>query len=98
MTVITDANGCATAPALTSNLAAGSYVVTAQAAGLTTIAEFHLANVYGIDTLYDPNKANHSGSTIPLKVEITDDAGNNLGSIDVLVQALFVDDRGRSPV
>jgi hypothetical protein len=91
--VITDANGCATAPALTSSATAGSYIVTAQAAGLTAIAEFHLADVYGVDTLYDPNKANHSGGTIPLKIEITDDAGNNLGSIDVLVQALFVDDQ-----
>jgi hypothetical protein len=93
VTVITDADGCGTTPALTSNATAGSYIVTAQAAGLTSVAEFHLANVYGIDTLYDPNKASHSGSTIPLKVEITDDADNNLGSIDVQVQALFVEDQ-----
>jgi hypothetical protein len=93
VTVITDANGCATSPALTSSTTAGNYIVTAQATGLSTPAEFHLANVYGIDTLYDPNKASQSGSTIPLKVEITDGAGNNLGSIDVLVQALFVVDQ-----
>jgi hypothetical protein len=92
-TVITDVNGCATAPAFTSNASAGSYIVTAQAAGLTTIVEFNLANTYGIDTLYNPNKANRSGSTVPLKLEITDDAGNNLGSMDVLVQALYVVDQ-----
>jgi hypothetical protein len=98
VTVITDANGCATAPALTSNLTAGSYSVAAQAAGLSTVAEFQLANVYEIDTLYNANKANRSGSIVPLKVEITDDAGNNLGSIDVLVQALFVVDQNGNQV
>ncbi|HEX3447493.1 MAG TPA: FG-GAP-like repeat-containing protein [Isosphaeraceae bacterium] len=93
VTVITDADGCATAPAFTSNATAGSYVVTAQAAGLTTIVEFHLSNVYSIDTPGNANQAKHSGSTIPLKLEITDDAGNNLGTIDLLVQALFVVDQ-----
>ncbi len=93
VTVITGADGCATAPALTSNAPAGSYIVTAQAAGLTTIVDFHLANDYGIDTLYNPDKLSHSGSTIPLQLEITDDAGNNLGSVNLPVQALFVVDQ-----
>ena len=98
VTVITAAGGCATAPAFTSNATAGSYIITAKAAGLTTVVEFHLANVYGIDTLYNPNTAKQSGSTIPLMLEITDDAGNNLGSMDLLVQALFVVDQNGNEV
>ena len=93
VTVITGADGCATAPAFTSNASAGSYIVTAQAAGLLTGVAFNLANIYGVNALYNADKANHSGSTIPLKIEITDDAGDNLGSIDVFVQALYVVDQ-----
>jgi hypothetical protein len=90
VTVVTDANGLAVAPALTSNAIAGSSIVTAQAGGLATIVEFHLSNIYGIDALYDPSQARHSGSTIPLKLELTDDAGTNLGSMDVPIQARSV--------
>jgi hypothetical protein len=90
VTVVTDANGLATAPAFTANDTAGSDVVTAQAVGTATIAEFHLSNVYGVDPPYDPNQAKRSGSTIPLKLEITDNAGDNMGQSDLLIQALFV--------
>jgi hypothetical protein len=90
VTVVTDANGLATAPAFTANDNAGSEIVTAQAAGLTTIAEFHLCNVYGVDALSSLSKAKQSGSTITLKLEITDVAGDNLGSTVLPIQALFV--------
>jgi hypothetical protein len=93
VTVVTDANGLATAPAFTANATAGSDLVTAQAAGLATTVEFHLSNVYSIDDLYNLSLAKNSGSTIPLKIEITDDAGDNLGSRDLPIQALSVIDQ-----
>jgi hypothetical protein len=93
VTVVTGADGLAVAPAFVANDTAGGDIVTAQAAGLATIVEFHLSNVYGVDALYDPSIPKHSGSTIPLTVEITDDAGDNLGSSDVLIQALFIVDQ-----
>jgi hypothetical protein len=90
VTVVTDANGLATAPTFIANDTAGSDIVTAQASGLATIVEFHLSNVYGVDALYDPSQAKRSGSTIPLKLEITDAAGDNMDSADLPIQALFV--------
>jgi hypothetical protein len=41
---VTDVNGLATAPALTANGQAGSYVVTASAAGVSAPANFNLTN------------------------------------------------------
>jgi hypothetical protein len=93
VTVVTDANGLAMAPALTANTTAGSYIVTAQAAGLATVADYQLSNLYSVEALYDLGQSKQSGSTIPLKLEITDDAGDNLGSSDLLIQALFVVDQ-----
>jgi hypothetical protein len=90
VTVVTDANGLASAPAFTANGTADSDIVTAQAAGLATVIEFHLSNVYGVDALNSPSGAKHSASAIPLKLEITDVAGDNLGSTDLSIQALFV--------
>jgi hypothetical protein len=90
VTVITDSNGQATAPAYMANDGAGSDTVIAQAAGLATTGTFHLQNVYSIDALYDPSRAKHSGSTIPLKLEISDTAGNNLGSQELAITAVSV--------
>jgi hypothetical protein len=90
LTVVTGADGLAMAPAPTANLTAGSYIVTAQAAGLARAAEYHLSNQYNVDALYNPDQSRRSGSTIPLKLQLTDEAGNVLGSADLLVKALFV--------
>jgi hypothetical protein len=90
VTLVTDASGVATAPAFTANETAGDDILTAQAAGLATLAEFHLSNVYGIDALYSASQARQSGSTIPLALEITDVAGDNLGLAALPIQALFV--------
>jgi hypothetical protein len=98
VTVTTDANGLAVAPVFTANGIAGSNLVSAQAAGLATTIGFHLSNVYSIDPPSDPNQAKHSGSTIPLKLEITDAAGNNLGSMDLSIQALSVIGPDGNPV
>jgi hypothetical protein len=61
---------------------------------LTTVAGFHLSNVYEVDALFDPNQAKRSGSTIPIKLEITDDAGANMGATSSPIQALFVVGQG----
>src|SRR5262249_55258007 len=98
VTVITDAKGCATAAAFTSNATAGSYMITAQAAGLMTMVEFQLANVYRIDTLDNADKDKECGSTIPLRLEVTDVAGNNVGSTALPVQALSVVDRNGNQI
>jgi hypothetical protein len=90
VTVVTDANGLAAAPVFTADNTAGSDIVTAQAAGLASIVEFHLSNVYGVDALYNTGAAKHSGSTIPLQLAITDAAGDNMGSTALSIQALFV--------
>jgi hypothetical protein len=93
VSVVAGADGLAVAAALTANMTAGSYIVTAQAAGLATVAEYHLSNRYDVDALYNPDRSKHSGSTIPLKLQITDEAGDVLGSPDLLIQALFVLDQ-----
>jgi hypothetical protein len=46
-TVITDANGVATAPAFTANTIAGTYNVTATVGGVSTPASFSLTNTAG---------------------------------------------------
>jgi hypothetical protein len=46
-TVITDANGVATAPAFTANTIAGTYNVTATVGGVSTPANFSLTNTAG---------------------------------------------------
>jgi hypothetical protein len=98
VTELTDTNGIAVAPAFSANSTAGSNVVTAEATGLATTAEFHLSNVYNVETLYNLIQAKRSGSTTPLKIELTDYAGDNLGGTDLPVQALFVLDQNGNPV
>jgi len=43
---------------------------------------------YGILTLYDQGKVHQSGSTIPIKLEITAANGNNLSSANTVVTAV----------
>jgi hypothetical protein len=98
VTVATDANGLALAPVFTANTTAGTDIVIAQATGLATTVEFHLSNVYCVDTLYNLIQAKRSGSTIPLKIKLTDGAGDNMGMTGLLVEALFVLDQNGNPV
>ena len=45
---------------------------------------------YGIVALYDQTKVHQSGSTIPIKLEITDANGNNLSSAGTVVTAVGI--------
>jgi hypothetical protein len=45
---------------------------------------------YGIVALYDQTKVHQSGSTIPIKLEITDANGNNLSSAATVVTAVGI--------
>jgi hypothetical protein len=97
-TVVSDANGLATAPAFTANEIAGGDIVTAQAAGLTTVAQFHLYNVYQVVAFYNPTQAKQSGSTIAIKLEITDVAGVDMGATVLPIYALMVVGPDGNPV
>ncbi|HMJ25610.1 MAG TPA: Ig-like domain-containing protein, partial [Pyrinomonadaceae bacterium] len=78
----------------TGSLAPGSYAISysyggdsnfnpANGAGTLTVG-------YGIVALYDQTKAHHSGSTIPIKLKITDVNGNNLSSGNTVVTAVGI--------
>jgi hypothetical protein len=82
------ANGQASVMA-TANWIVGSYTVTASATGATP-ASFHLANTYKIAAMFDQSQPHQSGSTIPVKIEVTDALGNNVGSASLPVTALSV--------
>jgi hypothetical protein len=45
---------------------------------------------YGITLLYDPTKSKQSGSTFPIKIQISDAAVNNRSSSQIVVTALRV--------
>jgi hypothetical protein len=49
VTVLTDADGSATAPSLIANAVVGSYLATAQVEGLTSAVSFHLNNVTSVN-------------------------------------------------
>ena len=76
----------------TNSLAAGTYTIaysfggdgnfnSASGAGTLTVG-------YGIVALYDQTKVHQSGSTIPIKLAITDVNGNNLSSAGTIVNAV----------
>jgi hypothetical protein len=78
----------------TGSLAAGSYSISYSYAGG---ANFNSASGsgtlqvgYGIVALYDQTKVHQSGSTIPIKLEITDANGNNLSSAGLVVTAVGI--------
>jgi hypothetical protein len=72
----TDANGVATAPALTANATAGNYILTAGVSGLSGLASFALGNVLA-----------GSGSGITLVQTATVNSGINVSSITVTFNA-----------
>jgi hypothetical protein len=46
--------------------------------------------LYHVCLLFDPTKAVHSGSTIPIKIELCDAGGNSLSSSDIIVHAVSI--------
>jgi subtilisin-like proprotein convertase family protein len=76
----------------TSSLGLGNFTVTAtDVAGNSADASSRYAVAYNIGLLYDPAKAHQMGSTIPIKIRLTDAFGQNLSSTNVVVTALRVE-------
>ena len=73
----------------TANVFPGTYSVSASAAGATS-ASFSLDNLYRIVPQFDTTKANNSGSTVPIKIQLTNGLGQNAGSSSLPVTAVSV--------
>ncbi|HEY0377924.1 MAG TPA: ExeM/NucH family extracellular endonuclease [Pyrinomonadaceae bacterium] len=68
--------------------AVGTYTVTltvTDSHNNTDTSTVQVVVTYGVVALYDQTKANKSGSTIPVKLQLTDAAGNNLSSPSLVV-------------
>jgi hypothetical protein len=78
----------------TGSLAAGSYNITYSYAGDSNFNSASgsgtLTVGYGVVPLYDQTKVHHSGSTIPIKLNIVDANGNNISSANLVVTAVGV--------
>jgi hypothetical protein len=78
----------------TGSLAAGSYSIGYNYAGdgnfNSASGSGTLQVGYGIVALYDQTKVHQSGSTIPIKLKITDANGNNLSSAGTVVTAVGI--------
>jgi hypothetical protein len=86
----------------TASLPAGSYTVTYSYSGDTNFmpvtATSTLNVTYNVNPQFDQGKAHQSGSTIPIKLQLTDAAGNNVGSSDTPITALYVLDQNGNQV
>jgi hypothetical protein len=87
--VTTGADGQASVTA-TANAIGGSYTVTASVDGVATSATFNLTNAYQIVALFDQTTPNHSGSTVPITIKLTDAQGHNVGSSGLPLTAVSV--------
>jgi hypothetical protein len=78
----------------TGALAPGAYTIAYSYAGdgnfNSASGSGTLTVGYGIVALYDQTKVHHSGSTIPIKLEIVDANGNNLSSAGTVVTAVGI--------
>jgi hypothetical protein len=74
----------------TANAIGGSYIVTASVTNVATPASFTLTNTYQTVAKFNQTKPNKSGSTIPIKIQVTDALGNNVGSSSLPVTAVSV--------
>jgi streptogramin lyase len=54
------------------------------------IGKITIAPLYSVCSLYDPNKATKSGSTIPIKLQLCDGTGNNLSSPNITLHAVSI--------
>jgi hypothetical protein len=86
----------------TASLPAGSYTITYSYPGdvnFKAVSATTTLNVtYNVNPLFDQGKAHQSGSTIPIKLQLTDAAGNNVGSSDTPITALYVLDQNGNQV
>jgi probable HAF family extracellular repeat protein len=78
----------------TGSLAPGSYSIAYSYAGNSNFNSASGSGTlivgYGIVALYDQAKVHHSGSTIPIKLKITNANGNNLSSTGTVLTAVGV--------
>jgi len=78
----------------TGSLTPGSYSIAYNYAGDSNFNSASGSGTlqvgYGIVTLYDQTKVHQSGSTIPIKLKITDANGNNLSSAGTVVTAMGI--------
>ena len=78
----------------TGSLAPGSYSIAYNYAGdgnfNSASGSGTLQVGYGVVALYDQTKVHQSGSTIPIKLKITDANGNNLSSAGTVVTAVGI--------
>ncbi|MCA1643590.1 MAG: hypothetical protein LC785_16970, partial [Acidobacteria bacterium] len=65
-------------------------VTATDRAGNTSSRSVSYTVSYNVCLLYDPAKANRSGSTVPVKLRLCDAGGNNLSSPGVVVHAVGV--------
>jgi adhesin/invasin len=92
-TVVTDANGVATAPALTANTTAGTFIVNAWVAGVATPAKFTLTNTAGaaasVKTFLGTPQSAKLGKTYAqhLEAEVLDAFGNPVSGVKVIFTA-----------
>jgi hypothetical protein len=81
----------------TANRTVGAYSVTASANGASPTA-FFLTNTYQTVAVFDQTKPHHANSTIPIKIQVTDALGNNLGSTSLAALAVLVIGPDGNPV
>jgi hypothetical protein len=93
-------SGVTGSPALSTtadvNSPVGTYPINVEQGTLSaanydlTFLSGNLTVTYGIHVLFDQAQLANSGSTIPIKLEITDAAGGNLSSANITVTALGI--------
>jgi hypothetical protein len=94
-------SGVAGAPALSSAYAAssgvGTYPIAAAVGTLAaknydfpTLVPGTLTVTYAVKVLFDQNQAKHSGSTLPVEIQLTDYYGNNVSSSGIGVHASYI--------
>ena len=78
-TVVTDANGVATAPTFTANSLPGSYLVAATVIGIANPANFSLTNVVGATTHFSVVAPANATAGVAFNFTVTAlDSGNNV--------------------
>ncbi len=85
------ANPTDSAPISTSKVGSFTATLTATDVAGNAASKVCLYTVsYGIKYLYDTTKQFNGGSTIPIKLQLIDDAGNNVSSASIAVRARTV--------
>lgn len=78
-TVVTDANGVATAPTFTANSTPGSYTVAATVIGLANSADFSLTNIVGVTTHFSVSAPANATAGLAFNFTVNAlDASNNV--------------------